>query len=94
VLLWLVLNALGSQALEERVEPGDRERDSARPGPLRIRLDEEGGVLAEVPEHLVPEAQVCGSAEEPRVPIDARVEIGYRHTGEDVRNHAVSALTS
>jgi hypothetical protein len=83
-----VLNALGSEALEERVEPGDRESDPARACPRRVRLDEEPGVLVDLPEHLVPDASVRGSAEEPRVPIDAGVEIRYRDAGEEVGDGA------
>jgi hypothetical protein len=44
-----VLDALGSEALEERVEPSDGESDPARARPLRVRLDEERGVLVDVP---------------------------------------------
>ena len=73
-----------ARAAEERVEPGDGESDAARTRPCRVRLDEEPGVHVDLPEHLVPDAIVWGSAEEPRVPIDARVEIGYRNTGEEV----------
>src|SRR5438093_13597627 len=51
-----VLDALGSEALEEPVEPGDGERDAARARPRRGRLDEEPGVLVDLPEHLVPDA--------------------------------------
>jgi prevent-host-death family protein len=36
------------------------------------------------PEHLVPDASVRGSPEEPRVPVDARVEIGYGDASEEV----------
>jgi hypothetical protein len=35
-------------------------------------------VLVDLPEDLVPDATVWRSPEEPRVPIDAGVEIGYR----------------
>jgi hypothetical protein len=76
-----VLYALGSEALEERIEPGDAERDPARARPRRVRLDEERGVLVDLPENLVPGAKVRGSPEEPRVPVDAGVEIRYRDTG-------------
>jgi hypothetical protein len=83
-----VLDALGCEALEERVEPGDGEGDAAGARARRVRLDEEPGVLVDLPEHLVPDAIVWGSAEEPHVPIDARVEIGYRNTGEEVGDRA------
>ena len=79
---------LSRKALEERVEPGDGERDAADARARRVRLDEEPGVLVDLPEHLVPDATVRGPAEEPRVPIDARVEIGYRNTGEEVGDRA------
>jgi len=75
-------------ALEERVEPSDGERDPASARPRRVRLDEEPGALVDLPEHLVPDATVWGSAEEARVPIDAGVEIGYRDTGEEVSDGA------
>jgi hypothetical protein len=78
----LVLDALGSEALEEPVEPGDGEGDAARARPRRVRLDEDPGALVDLPENLFPDATVWGSPEEPRVPIDAGVEIGYRDTGE------------
>jgi hypothetical protein len=51
-----VLDALGSEVLEESVEPGDAERDPARARVRRIRLDEQGGVLIDVPEDLIPDA--------------------------------------
>jgi hypothetical protein len=41
-------------------------------------------VLVDLPEHLFADAIVWWTAEEPRIPIDARVEIGYRNTGEEV----------
>ena len=77
-----------ARALEERVEPSDGEGDPARARPRRVRLDEEPGTLVALPEHLVPDATVWGSPEEPRVPIDAGVEIGYRDTGEEVGDRA------
>ena len=40
----LVLDALGSEALEERVEPSDGEGDPAGARPRRVRFDEEPGV--------------------------------------------------
>ena len=36
-----VLDALGCEALEERLEPGDGERNAARARARRVRLDEE-----------------------------------------------------
>jgi hypothetical protein len=54
----------------------------------RVRLDEEPGVLVDRPEDLVADATVWGSAEEPAIPIDARLEIGYRNTGEEVGDGA------
>jgi hypothetical protein len=83
-----VLYALGSEALDERIEPGDAERDPARARPRRVRLDEERGVLVDLLENLVPGAKVRGSPEEPRVPVDAGVEIRYRDTGVEVGNRA------
>ena len=78
----------GSEALEERFEPDDGEGDPARARPHRVRLDEERGVFVDLPEDLCPDATVWGSPEEPRVPIDAGVEIGYRDTGEEVCDRA------
>jgi hypothetical protein len=85
----LVLDALGSEALEKRIEPSDGEGDPARARPRRVRLDEERGVLVDLPKDLFPGTHVRGSPEEPRVPIDAGVEIGYRDTGEEVGDHAL-----
>jgi hypothetical protein len=82
-----VVDALGSEVLEERVEPNDG-RDPARPRPRRVRLDEEPGMLVDLPENLLPDAKVWGSPEEPRVPVDAGFEIGYRDTGEEVGDRA------
>ena len=84
-----VLDALGSEALEECVEPSDGEGDPARARPRRVRLDEEPCALVDLPEHLLPDATVWRSPEEPCVPIDAGIEIGYRDTGEEVGDRAV-----
>jgi hypothetical protein len=54
-----VVDALGSEVLEERVEPNDG-RDPARPRPRRVRLDEEPGMLVDLPENLLPDAKVWG----------------------------------
>jgi hypothetical protein len=54
----------------------------------RVRLDEEPGVLVDLPEHLVPDPTVRRSSEKPRVPIDADVDIRHRHTGEEVDDAA------
>ena len=88
-----MLHALGSEALKERVEPSDLEIDQARARPRRVRLDEERGVLVDLPENLFPDATVWGSPEEPRVPIDADVEIGYRDTGEEVGDRALACIS-
>jgi hypothetical protein len=55
-----VLDALGREALEERVEPVDGEGDPARARVRRVRLDEEPGVLVDLPENLLPDATVWG----------------------------------
>jgi hypothetical protein len=55
-----VLDALGSEPLEERVEPSDGEGDPARARPRRVRFDEEPGALVDLPEHLFPDATVWG----------------------------------
>ena len=83
-----VLDALSSEALEERVEPIDGEGDPARARLCHVRLDEERGVLVDIPEHLVSDSHVWGAPEEPRVPVDAGFEIGYRDTGEEVGDRA------
>jgi hypothetical protein len=76
-----VLDLLGSEALEERVEPGDCESDPARPRLRGVRLGEQPADLVDVPRTLVADASVWGSPEEPRVSIEADVKIGYRDTG-------------
>jgi hypothetical protein len=86
-----VLDPLVSEALEEGVEPNDGEGDPARARPRRARLDEEPGTVIDLPENLVPHATVWASPEEPRVPIDAGFEIGYRDTGVEVRDRAQHA---
>jgi hypothetical protein len=83
-----MLDARGSEALEERVEPGDGEGDPACARLRGVRLDEEPRVLVDLPEHLFPNATVWGSPEEPCVPIDAGVEICYRNAGEEVGDRA------
>ena len=90
-----VLDALGSEAFEDHVEPSDGECDPARARLCRVRLDEERGVLVDLPQHLVPDATIWGSPEEPRVPVDAHVEIGYWDTGEKLRDraHLVAVVT-
>jgi hypothetical protein len=88
-----VLDALGSEALEERVKPSYGEGDPARARPRRVRLDEERGVLVDLPQHVLPDATVWRSPEEPRVPIDAGVEIGNRDTGEEVGDRASAYST-
>ena len=79
-----VLDALGSEALEQRVEPSDSEGDPPRARPHGVRLDEQPSALIDLPENLFPDATVWGSPEEPRLPIDAGVEIGYRNSGEEM----------
>ena len=83
-----VLDSAGSEAVEELVEPSDGECDPARACLLRVRLDEQRGVLVDVPQHLFPDAQVWGTPEEPRVPVDADVEIGHWDTGDKLRDPA------
>jgi len=74
--------------------PGDDEGDPARARPRCVRLDEERGVIVDVPQDLVSGAQVWGSPKEPRVPIDAGVEIGYRDTGDEVGDRALHTSPS
>jgi hypothetical protein len=89
-----VLDALGSEALEERVEPSDGKGDAACTRLRRVRLDEEPRVLVDLPEHLFRNATVWGSPEEPCVPINAGFEICYRDAGEEVadRTHLRAAI--
>ncbi len=44
-----VLDAMGSEALEQRLEPSDSEGNPARSRLRRVRLDEEPGVLVDPP---------------------------------------------
>ena len=81
---WVVLDARGGEALEECVKPGDGEGDPACTRLRRVRLDEEPGVLLDLPEDLFPNATVWGTPEEPCVSVDASVEICYRDAGEEV----------
>ena len=83
-----MLDALGGEALEERVESSDGECDPAGARLRRVRLYEEPGVLVDLPEDLFADAPVRLSSEEPRVPIDAGVKIGYRDAGEEVGDRA------
>ena len=83
-----MLDALGSEALEECVEPSDGEGDPACARLRRVRLDEEPGALVDLPEQLFPDAKIWGSPEEARVPIGAGVEIGNRYAGEEVGDRA------
>ena len=85
-----VLDALGGDPLQERVEPSDGDGDPARARVRRVRLDEERCVLVGVPEDLFPGAQVWRSPEEARVPIDAGLQIGYRDTGDEGGDRALS----
>lgn len=71
-----VRDALGSQALQERVETGDGEGDPASARPDSVRLDEEGCVLVDVPEGFFPGARVRRSPKKPRVPIDRGAKLG------------------
>src|ERR687897_1304908 len=61
-----------------------------RPAPARAAFGsmKSEACSSDLPADLVPDATVWGSPEEPRVPIDAGVEIGYRDTGEEVCDRA------
>ena len=63
---WFMFDTFGSQALQERVESGNGEGDPARARPRRVRLNEECGVLVDVPEDFFARAQVRRSPEQPR----------------------------
>jgi hypothetical protein len=61
-----------------------------RPAPARAEF---GSMKSQAcssisPEDLFPGAHIRGSPEEPRVPIGAGVEIGYRDAGEEVGDRA------
>jgi len=47
-----MFDTFGSQALQKRVESGNDEGDPARARPRCVRLNEERGVLVDVPEDL------------------------------------------
>ena len=79
-----MLDSVSGKALEQLIEAGHSERDAARASLGRIWLDEEPCVLVDLPKHLVAHTAIRGSTEEPCVPIDAGVEIGYGDTGEEV----------
>jgi hypothetical protein len=86
-----MFDTFGSQTLQKRVESGNDEGDPARARPGRVRLDEECGVLVDVPEDLFARAQVRRSPEEPYVPIDRSTQLGYRDTSDEVGNCAPHA---
>ena len=71
-----VLDPLAREAFEERVEPGDGHGDAACARLRCVWLDEQPGVLVDLPEDLFADAAVRGPTEEARVPVDAGVEIG------------------
>jgi hypothetical protein len=56
------VEALGSEALQERVEPSDGKGDPARARPGRVRLDEQPGALVDLPENLFPTRRSGGRA--------------------------------
>src|SRR5215207_407739 len=77
-----------------------RSRSASRPAtakvirparPRSVGLDEERGVLVDVPEDFFPSAHVRGSPEAPRVPIDRGAELGYRDAGDEVSDRALHA---
>jgi hypothetical protein len=82
-----VLDAVGSKALEERVEPGDGEGDPARARPRRVRLDEEPGLLVDLRENLVP-TRLSGGQPRNRVYQSMLVSVGDLNTGEGVSDRA------
>lgn len=60
-----MFDTFGSQAFHEHVESGNGEGDPARARPGCVRLNEECGVLVDVPEDFFARAQVWWSPEEP-----------------------------
>src|SRR5215469_1866812 len=88
---WLMFDTFGGQALQKRVESGNGEGDPARARPRRVRLNEQGGVLVDVPQDLFACAQVRRPPEEPCVPIDRDIQPGYRDTRDEVGDCALHA---
>jgi hypothetical protein len=84
----LVFDASLREALEERIEPCDGQRDPTRARLCRVGLDEECGVFVDIPEDLVSDAHVWGPAEETSVPVDAGVEIRHRDAGDELSDGA------
>jgi hypothetical protein len=74
----VLLDALGSEAFEERVEPSDGQRDPARAAFGSMKRQ----ACSSISQSISVPTRKSGALEEPRVPIDAGVEIGYRDTGE------------
>ena len=82
---WFVLDPLGNEALEERVEPRDGEGDAPRARLRRVRLDKEPGVLVDFPEQSRPRRALSGGRPKSRVYQSMPgVKIGYRDAGEEV----------
>ena len=79
-----------NEASEELVEPGDGQSDPARARLLRVRIDEERGVLVDVPQHLIPDAKVWGRPKNRVYQVDADVEIGNRDTGYELGDRVQS----
>jgi hypothetical protein len=80
---WFMCDTFGSQVLQERAESGNGEGDPARARPRCVRLNEERGVLVDVPEDLFA-AQARRSPEEPCVPIDRGAQLGHGDTSDEV----------
>jgi hypothetical protein len=83
-----VVDPRGDDSLEEPVEPDD---DHGHPPASRlrlVRLDEQRGVLVDVPEDLIPGAHVRVAPEEPGVPIDAGIQVGHGHARDQVGDGA------
>lgn len=88
---WFMFDTFGSQALQKSVESGNGEGDPARARPGRVRLNEERGVLVDVPEDLSARAHVRRTPKEPCVPIDRSTQLGYRDTSDEVDDCALHA---
>src|SRR5215467_1046340 len=88
---WFMFDTFGGQALQKRVESGNGEGDPARARPRCVRLNEQCGVLVDVPEDFFARTQVRRSPKEPCVPIDRGIQLGYGDTSDEVGDCALHA---
>ncbi len=69
-----------------------QDHDFAGALPRRVWLDEERGVLVDVPEDLVASAHVRGAPEEPCVPMRCDVELGDRDSCDEASDPACESV--